>query len=234
MLIFLLFLSLSEAAFITSPLGIKQKSFSRTTSASNLKTSTSNEKLTSPRIRENTSCDSFKSTSTSSPRQRVKSEPIPIPYTDEALQSLKSDPLRRTDSVNWNLFIEKEESPTSSPDSSDSSLGGLSIFEMSYDPIYEEFKKKKQAERENRRKLKRELKDADTAAEKIKFELLDPDLFFTKEEEEDLRNRSKEREYHCRFIPNADLNTETNNSDLDNDSDFGGEARKEECYSLSL
>lgn len=240
MLFLLFFLSFSEAAFIDSNSRIKHKTISRTASKNELKTSTSNEKLSQSQshsklnLRQYPSSDSLKS-STSSPREYIPSAPIRILYSEESLNKLRSDLSKQPKEVDWYQYI--EESLSSSSDSSDSSLGGLSIFEMSYDPEYEKLRKMRREERGKQRRIRKELKKkgmrGDTKAA-TKIESPNLALYYTQEEEEELKDITKERTMRCRYIPNTDLNTDPNYSDLENDSDFGGKGRNEECYSLSF
>lgn len=236
MLLFLLFLRLSEAALlVNSPWLLRNKKINKSPSATELKSSTSKETLAKPlSLKAPSSVESFNSLS--SPRVYTPSEPIPIPYSKETLELMKSDISKKS---NHNLYDFVDDNSSVSSDSersSENSSVGSPIFQMSYDPLYAEMKRIKMQERENRRKLRKADKKAKNKAEALEPKKSDSPTFgyyFTKEEQKefDLEDISKRRIERCRQKPLAMSNDD---SDLNNDSDFGIQASKGACYSLSF
>ena len=179
-----------------------------------------------PIIYENPSSNSLKSIS--SPRGYKPSAPIPIPYPNEARD------LTNHKEADWYQYAD-DNSSISSGSSENSFLGGFFMFEMSYDPISEEMRKLRQEKRENRRRLNMESIKNSTARksnEPISPESPKSALYYIKEEEEEeyLEEVASKRAARYENLPNI----ESNYSDLDNDSDFGGEESKDTFIGLSF
>lgn len=183
-----------------------------------------------PSLKAPSSMESLKSVS--SPRVYTPSNPIPIPYSKEALELMKSDLSKKS---NHNLYDFVDDNSSVSSDSSESSSVGSPMFQMSYDPLYAEMKRIKKEERENRRRLKKAEKKEKKRAKALEPKRPDSPTFgyyFTEEEQnefdiEDLSKRRIERYKQKPLVMSDD------DSDLDNDSDFFSKAQKETCYSMS-
>jgi hypothetical protein len=233
MIFIFFFFNFSEAAFIEVNPRIKNQNISSKSCKYDLKSLITNEKLTSLQsncrlsLQENPSSHSLRG-------KYTPSAPIRIPYSKEALENLKLDLSKRNKEMD--LYQNIDDNSSASSDSLDcSSVGGPSFFEMSYDPIHEEMRKIWHEERKNRRRLEKELKKKNMMNDKndmTKSESESPNqiLFYTEEEDNELKDIIKERTYRCRNIPD----TETNFSDIDNDSDFGCDQKTNNCYSLSF
>lgn len=162
------------------------------------------------------SCDSLKSLSSrSNPRIYTPTAPIPIPQSKEPKERI---------SKSYNLLNNFKEY---SSDSSDSSIASSpEIFLMSYEPEYAKLRKEQNEERKQKRLKRKEEKLARKNEDKR-----NSGFYFTKEEEKDLENYSRERSQRCRNVP---TNVDSPNSNLEIDSDFGSQTKGGDCYSLSF
>lgn len=177
------------------------------------------------------SSDSLKAPSTPSPRVYTPSDPIPIPYSKDSLAIIRreestrrsADYLSHRDCYHSSSDSSIESSPEHSPQ----------IFEMSYEPKYAELLKFKREARANRRLLKQQAKAESQAKEIERPRLRDLGIYFSEGEEADLEEFVKKHRDQERHLAPMNLNDADPDADLDNDSDFGTNAKKE-CYSLSF
>ena len=90
----------------------------------------------------------------------------------------------------------------------------------------------KQNERK-RKLLKRNLKEEKIKNLQQKRNNPSHGIHYANDEEFDVEDYSKLRLERCRLAPTCNLGLKPSKEDLDNDSDFGDQA-KEQCYSLSF
>lgn len=191
----------------------------------------------------------------SSPRVFATSDPIPIPSiksnskleksTQKSLEEEDDKSPIYNDNNNFSISYEYEFDYDSIETSSSksSSVDSYEIFRMSFEnpnpnPNLQLEKKKKRKESKKLEKNKEKEDESISITpedEESKNEAADLTLYLKEEEiEPDLEEYSTKRreQYKLKYAKNSSLNY-NNNEDIENDSDFGSQSKKE-CYSLSF
>ena len=171
-----------------------------------------------------------KSYSIGSLRAFTPSEPIPIPLVKKPVENENLDSPKKPFDFDVNYKAASSDSSGSSVPSSHST--SPEMFAMSYESEYAKFLQLRKLEREERKLRTKMKKKAERLARKLKArrESSTSRLYYTEGEKFDVEDYAKKRLQNCRFEP---TNPVESNSDFENDSDFGGQA-KGDCYSLSF
>lgn len=171
----------------------------------------------------------------SSPRAYTPSKKIPIPSTK--LDKSKKPSLEATSSIyadNDDDDCYDSSSETSSSNSS--SLENLEFFQMSFEPTYSAIQNLISEEKKLERKLEKDAESVLISQKESKDESSVPDycVYYLEDEiEPDLEDYSKKRREHYITKYEHNLSLNCNDEDIENDSDFGSNTKKE-CYSLSF
>ena len=220
------------ALHLTSPWLFKsRKSLKASASTGSLESQASKECASKGKCPLSLKVPSSHSTPSPSPRVYTPSSPIPIPFSEEALKEVRKEKSKKPF-----YFVEDVSSDSSSSASSTASEKEMSpeIFTMSYEPEYAKIHQTKMEAKKERKLLKKKLKKEEKI-KNLQQRRNNPShgIHYANEDEFDVEDYSKLRLERCRLAPTYNLGLNPSKEDLDNDSDFGDQA-KEPCYSLSF